>query len=565
MLDPIFEKLIAKILKIESAHIGNNDDKAMYSQEWEFIFGDHDQWVVLNLSSVGSPGGYWLYPRLCPNDRLDKVREALPDFNFSQSSAAYQHVVYGDDHKIEPEYDQMKSPEIQLFFNRTHYGHPSGEENYVEFNQLITHPLDLHWSPRKNAYCRVDEGGEEVERIKIIKTKDLKLILIRRKTLDKLLYLGDWSLVRYFEFNRRRKQIYEYKFENRDTINSQYSGAIYSRQTCGNNPINFIQHRGGHITEPISEKDKILSFDCDDEEDTEKKYASYIVQDIKNNRILKDYSIEPNNFANYFTESELPFEVSPIFFNSGVLDKYKTNPDKYDLKERTISCRGGWYLQSYDINEYNQVHTYAVYLARLPFREQLYWQSFNEEPKGGISKRSIQTDFQARFPDEEPALTMLKNALFDLQDIKIGKESVSIWEPKGGSWENASKGLFYLTTENQNQWHDFIISLANSVTEGLQKQPLKKIANDLGNKDNQLGTLGLIKFILVSTDQADTIQLTHTVLNELQKSRGQGKAHGNWIVPSGSLIEDATKRLEKVTEAIIKLKNALEEINHEKT
>ena len=298
----------------------------------------------------------------------------------------------------------------------------------------------------------------------------------------------------------------------------------------------------------------------DNEEEIEKKYAEFIVHDWKNKKILKNYSIDPKNFANYFTKSDLPFETSPIFFKAEVLDKYKNNPDKYELQERTISCRGGWYLETYDINQYNQVHTYAVYLARLPYKEQLHWLQYNEAPKGDISKRAFQTDFEAKFPYENPLLQQLQESLETLRKTEVGDEKLFIWSPKGGSWETASKGLHYVNSENANQWHDFIIAIANATNEGFLKKPLSKIAASLGNEDNQLGTLGLLKFIIKESNNEDKIPLIHGVLNDLQIKRGKGKAHGTWDTPDSSLIDDATKRLQDVIQAIKQLKQIVESL-----
>jgi hypothetical protein len=205
------------------------------------------------------------------------------------------------------------------------------------------------------------------------------------------------------------------------------------------------------------------------------------------------------------------------------------------------------------VNEYNQVHTYAIYLSRLPYKEQLYWQQHNEKPNGGISKRAIQTDFEARFPEEEPKLSKLKESLEKLGSIKLRNDIWPIWSPKGGSWETASKGLFYLITENPNQWHDFVIALANTVIEGLQKPALKEIAGYYGNKDEKLRSLGLLRFVVKATGNEQRLLETHGVLSDLQDRRGQGKAHGAWITPEGSLIEDADRRLDQVIQAVEKL------------
>ena len=525
----------------------------MFSRNWEFIFSDFDGWLVLHCSTVGQLGGYWIYPMLHPKANVDSLKEQLPSFSFNPASVAYSHVMSGDRHWLEPywgDYEDFDNSEIPLFFLRHYYGRPKGKENYYEFNQLVTHPLDLHWSVKHKSYCRTDEQGDVIEKIKIVNHDEVNLILIRRNTLDKLLYLGHGALIRYFNFSRYKTDNPSFNNCTCKQFESEKHEAKYEIRECDDN---YIEFRGAQIERPRTPKQRLLSWAFGDEEAEEKKYAKFIVSDWKNKTIIKNYSIDPINFADYFTDSALPFDTSPIFFNAEVLDKYKNNPDKYDLSERDISCRGGWHLETYDINKYNQVHTYAVYLARLPYKEQLHWLQYNEKPKGGISERAIQTDFEAKFPDEKSKLERLKESLERLGSLKVGQERHAVWSPKGGSWNIASKGLHYVNSENPNQWHDFIIALANTTNEGFQTKPLRKIASSFGNDDKKLGSLGLIKFILESSNNEKHVPTIHCVLNELQIRRGQGKAHGGWKTPEGSLIEDSNKRLQDVINAIEEL------------
>ncbi len=561
MLEKIFLDLIEKIVQVQNSHKVSTEGDPFLSRNWEFIFSDFDGWLVLYCSTRKILGGYWLYPMLLPNDNVEDLKNELPEFNLHQPSAAYGHVMSGEKHWLEPSwgnFEDFKRSEIPLFFHRQYYGRAKGKENYCEFNQIVTHPLDLHWSEKHNSYCRTDDQGDEVEIIKIINHEDVSLILVRRKVFEKLLYLGDWSLVRYFSFTRFNAESPSYDSFTRELYEPKGYDGKFEIIRCKDEYVDF---RGAQIERPSTPKEQLLSWKfSDNEEETEKKYAEFVVHDWKNKQILKDYSINPKKFANYFTKSDLPFETSPIFFKAEVLDKYKNNPDKYELDERTISCRGGWYLETYDINEYNQVHTYAVYLARLPYKEQLHWLQYNEEPKGAISKRSFQTDFEAKFPDEIPLLQQLQNSLETLGKIEVGKEGLTIWAPKGGSWESASKGLHYVNSENANQWHDFIIALANATNEGFPKKALSKIASKFGNENNQLGTLGLLKFILKTSNNEDKIPIIHGVLNDLQLKRGKGKAHGTWATPVGSLIDDANKTLQDVIHAINELTQRVEAI-----
>ncbi|MCE5184843.1 MAG: hypothetical protein LLF76_01810 [Planctomycetaceae bacterium] len=548
MLEAIFQNIIDSIIRVQNSHKGSSDEKAMLSCDWEFIFRDFQGWLVLHCSTVKQLGGYWIYPMLHPETDVDSLKKQLPNFSFWPPATAYSHVMNNEDHWIEPYWGtcgNFTDSEIPLFF-----GYPKGKESYYEFNQLITHVLDLHKSANNNSYCRIDDQGDEIEKIKVINHSEVNLILIRRKTLDKLLYLGKWVLVRYCNFS-------PYKIEHpafKNCLHSQFESesydAKYEIRKCDDE---YIEFRGGQIERPYTPREDLLSWGVDDEEAIEKEYAEFIVWDWKNKTVLKRYSINPANFADYFTQSDLPFEISPIFFKAEVLDKYKNNPDKYVLSERDISCRGGWHLQTYDINEHNQVHTYAVYLARLPYKEQLHWLQYNEEPKGGISKRAFQTDFEAKWPNEKSKFEQLKESLEALATLRVGKEKHVVWSPKAGSWAAASKGLHYVNSENPNQWHDFIIALNNTVNEGFQIKPLKIIASSFGNTNEELGTIGLIKFILAASGNEDKIPTTHGVLWDLQKRRSEGKAHGSWNTPKGSLINDSNERLLDVINAVERL------------
>ena len=552
MLDPIFRRIKSEINKVTGSFEQNKTEEAILARDWEFIFSEIDGWVVIYCSTLNEYGRYWVYPLLYPESKIKILKESLPSYSISPPSGGYDHVMSGDKHWIEPYWkdnEDLNTSEIPLFFQRHHYGRPRGEENYIEFNQLVTHLLGLHFSDQRQAFCTIDDNGEEIEKIKIVKEQGVHFIAVRRRTLDKLLYLGKWVLVRYVDFSRHEKNFCNIDGCDIKTVEPKEYEAKYEIRYC---KLKYIEFRGAQIERPLTPPKKVLSFWGDEEED-QKKYASFIVQDWKNKRLLEDYSIAPENFANYFTKSDLPFEISPIFFKPEVLDKYKQNPDKYEMSERSVYCRGGWHLETYDINEYNQVHTYAIYLSRLPYAEQLHWLQYNVKPKDGVSKRAFRTDFEGNFPESRSELEELKAALLNLESIKVSGLEGHLWAPKGGSWENASKGLHLVHTENPNQWHDFVIALANTVNEGFQKKILAKIASSFGNNDNTLGSLGLIKFILNANDRNDLIEEAHAELNELQQKRSQGKAHGAWKTPNGSLITDSKDRLTRATKAIMKL------------
>ena len=60
----------------------------------------------------------------------------------------------------------------------------------------------------------------------------------------------------------------------------------------------------------------------------------------------------------------------------------------------------------------------------LPYSEQLYWQSFNEWPKGAISERAITTDFKGEFFYGYDPLNSLKRKIMYLDET-----APSWWQP----------------------------------------------------------------------------------------------------------------------------------------
>lgn len=120
-------------------------------------------------------------------------------------------------------------------------------------------------------------------------------------------------------------------------------------------------------------------------------------------------SASPLHIVSYFEQSDLPWQISPAFFRPEVLQRFKADPEKYTLEDRSISCRGAWHIKSYDINEAGQVHVYIGDLAKLPIAEQNYWKAFNEWPKSSISARAHRTDIEGQWCTTYDPLNSLRN------------------------------------------------------------------------------------------------------------------------------------------------------------
>lgn len=373
----------------------------------------------------------------------------------------------------------------QIIFGRSFEGYTSAS-SYFEVNQEITQVLDLHYVSERNAWCRLDQHGDIEDCISVLDLKGGRAILVKANVLDKYCAVSRTKLLRMFDFTRYRKGSFPGWGNGRDERHLPKHDGIAMRLTV--QPGVGSYSRGIQLIEPRISAASVCSETWGINDD-QREYASFITQDWKNNRIA-EISCAPGATANYFTESDLPFELSPAYFRPEVLSKYKADRQKYTLEDRSITCRGAWYLKSYDINEAGQVHTYLIDLRQLPYEEQLHWKQFNEPPKAGLSKRAFATDFEGQWYDEYDALPALKSRLRELIKTKC-----PWWDlPNTDQIED----VHYPVTASRDEWANEIMALDQLVVEGLNQKWLKAKAVELGQKPSAtMRQLRLLEICLV--------------------------------------------------------------------
>ena len=402
----------------------------------------------------------------------------------------------------------------QLVFIRRFDGVPDMPA-YVEIPQKLAHVFGIHHMTERNAWCRLDHRGdiEEVCRVVPIRSDKIhengKIVLLKREVLAEYSALTQSILVRTFEST----------LTPGDHFNGWNNSAACQRKAY--NDLCFDIHvepgyasyvRGAqmiHLDEPTTQ------------ESAPEEYENYLAYDWKN-RELKEISCSPTALADYYTESELPYRLTPAFFRPGVLSKFKGDREKYTLTERSIYCRGSWHLQTYDINAEGQVHTYLVYLGLLPHEEQLHWKQYNEEPKGPISKRAFKTDFEGDWSyTEDDPLAKLK--------AKLGGLRCSWWKLRS---QEAMDWAHYPVTQTNDEWRNELLFMDQLLVEGFEEKWLKGFAAQLGRKPELIkGSLNLMQECLigigVEEEEAKSIVLPfRTLKNHRNKLRGHASENG---------------------------------------
>jgi hypothetical protein len=463
--------------------------------------------------------GMFLYSVAVPVEELPKDLSNLPDFCVDVDPSFGYWVQFSDDPKPEdfrlsypgetnrPEFLSKGIPLTALRDYRF-----NEKRQYIELPQDLTQMFSLHRDDETGHYCRIDQNGDKEAVCKIQIAASKNIVTIRDSVLFTYLLLKECVLVRLFDSLRSKGASPMW------TQHEPIDRSIPERHIFANFQDNPSRHyhcsalRGGQIIgtdrDYVWEQAKQELAPSHDH-----KYCEFIIHDWKNDRITT-CSCSPSETSTYFEpENEKPWGTSPAFFRPEVLDKYKNNPEKYRLSSRQIQKIDGWGLQTYDTNEHGQVHTYICYLARLPYEEQLYWKSFNEQPRSPISKRAFETDFLGNWTEianpDEALIEIMEKAKNDLAFLFPGLNTVEM------RWQ-----IHRVHTDNQREWGDAILQLDQTIVESMDQGTIRSLAKKTGCVDESLGSIRqlqrIIEMLGYSKDELEPLVDLHYLRSKIR-------------------------------------------------
>lgn len=459
-----------------------------------------------------------------PNDVMSRLTPAdLEQWHFSSDSSIAGYVYGGGREDVWIErgvrrgYDGNQNG-IQLVFERRFEGWEGAGRNYVEVNQEYTHIAGIHWRPERRAYCRFDQRGDIEDVVSVTTREDkgsnMALVTFKWEQLEEYLCLADAVLIRRFDFTLFQKGAFG-GWPNDGPDNFKEADLFFHQLVM---PGHAAYTAGIQVIRPRRPYEKIYAKVKDTDSVDNRKHGEFLAYDWRNSCITK-LSTAPGATTNYFEAKDnvLAFELSPAFFRPEVLSKYKTDRDKYTLKEREVSCRAAWYLKGIDVNEAGQVHAYICDLRCLPYEEQLHWLAHNEEPKASISERALINDFHGEFVHfSEPSAKLLA--------------TMRRWHDKRVSWwtlreEKLLEHIHTPLTTSRDEWAESFIDLAKLVVEGFETKPIRKKLDESGilydvEKDR---TIALLEKLLNADGQREVKKLTG--LRTIQYLRSKVKAH----------------------------------------
>jgi hypothetical protein len=449
-----------------------------------------------------SAGDYFVYGTVVPNALLHgNYIDELLDWNFSVPGGygygchwpkgAMQPLLFEPLDSVNPAF---LGQAVATVFVRRFEGRGG---SYVEPNQRMTHVLGLHHVADKDGWCALDATGDIIPKLKVLKTEAGTICTLDRESLDFFLVTSDSSLVRVVDVTYHGPAALS---SNRlSELVKRKRDEIYLRIRRVRSSGAAVVVRGFDILR-VRTKDR-ASVLAKIEGKELRKYARFKIMDFKNDRVV-EWTCDPKRLGNYFVSSKLPFETSSAFFKPEVLTQYRTDPSRYTVGPREVSCAGLWSIR-YDINDEGQVHAYVIDLAWIPYEEQLRWQAFNEPPRSTISTRAYREDFLGEWTTDYDPLVSLRQIVEDFPQHDRDGNVVGLWRLGNLPPTRNLDFLGYVVTHSKKEFEDQILVLAQVLVEGFQKSVIDRIAFQLGCRDQQLASLKQLDRVLAALQVSD--------------------------------------------------------------
>lgn len=427
---------------------------------------------------------------------------------------------------------------------------PRGQGEYIEPNQKLAHAAGIHRMDSRNSYARLNALGDLEDIIRFGPVHGGTLCTMDARTLDQFMQATGTVLLRFFEVDQL--EIADVWSTHDEEIQWIDEGGI-----CGNlirltlgGQVGGTRLHGLQIISGLGDRDENVKFLLGEDDENQKNVAFRI-------RGVKEGTTRMWPPEHGQDRDPAPSLITPTFFNPAVLTKYKADTEKYEVTRESVKCVGAWFLRSYDVNSEGQVYAYLKDLWELPYSEQRYWQSFNEDPRTGITERSWMQDFERKPWPGHDALQELEALLHHYPSPQVRGAPSPIWNRSGlgRPGDRPFTRLLRPLTESGEDWARHILDLNKVVVEGLDKKTIKRIAEALGVEKDRLaaeGSLKLLERVLrlrhVDDDEVTLICSPLYEIYSLRSNAGVGHRGGNR--PEGNLRDHYSDLIERTYTAM---------------
>ena len=432
---------------------------------------------------------------LVPSIRVENVEEVLNlggfhydvcaglpgstyGFNSASEKSKPRYWRYGNDLGLEP-----------LVVLRSFYGL---KENHVEINEEFRLFHNLYYDDKNGHYLKIDYLGDE--HVVVIVEGKSDRVQIRLKEIREFLAIKEMHLAvefSYLEFSELTLEelgLVKDKEARRSRKGSLTWEFFYANlSSLLNGRQSFSSLSGIKLIEPLPKSQSgFPGFAIE----PKKKYLDFIVG-LNDDGSEKEYTCDKDALADYFGKNrDAPNYLTAVSFKKEVLNKYHEQPTRYEISGDTLWCGELWSV-TIDNEHPNKVVVWLGDLGSLPYKEQLYWKSFNFVSDNGPSR----SFFTRQILNEMSESELPEHAFMRRYDELSNASEHHLGWPILHSLEDDDQyhlsRLRVPATNEQNMFDEQVLSLTKILIDSLNVQRLKGLisANRTHRDDKSIDIL----------------------------------------------------------------------------
>lgn len=255
----------------------------------------------------------------------------------------------------------------------------------------------------------------------------------------------------------------------------------------------------------------------------EKHYIDFIIGIDDNGKEIH-YTCDPSKLNNYFgANPSAPHYLTPVFFDSAVLNKYYSKPEIYKVEDCVIRCGTLWSLYI-DNQNTGYVSAYLGDLGRdLPSeQEQYYWRGFNKALDAKLSDTKFRRDFMSIPTDPQSLDFVFKNTYLKINRQFAKKMGWSLFLELDKQDLYNFEGLRIPINNSIVEMDMLVLSLVKVVLDSLNEKEI--VAQLTGTHEKLTGSISKLEAWFQEKHLSD-YQEHIKFLRNLQQLRSSGTGH----------------------------------------
>lgn len=293
----------------------------------------------------------------------------------------------------------------------------------------------------------------------------------------------------------------------------------------------------------------------------DEKFETFIIGYDEEEDKTIEFTCNEKELANYFgANPESPHFLTPVFFELGVLDKYKNDSRNYEITDSSIFFLREWSIP-FNINKERKVSVWLGDLGRIPYEEQKYWKAFNIRPEGSMDKKFVDRQIRGIWTDASRIESKLVPSLNRFNSVINQLYGDVIFKVLSDADKEIYNTFMIPTNYSIPEYQDFLMKLCKLTAESINTSLIKRKMGEEYDKDAK-GKGSILQLdIFLKYTKIDINEKISTALKKAYNSRnklaGHSASYGEYNKVWGrkvdfkfNSVEDARELIEGIISAI---------------